>query len=48
MCDTRVIGEGVPGPLTLRVMKRFRELVRSTGTPFRAAAKQEALAGAAR
>jgi branched-chain amino acid aminotransferase len=48
MCDTRVIGEGVPGAVTLRVMKRFRELVRSTGTPFRVAAKQEALAGAAR
>ncbi len=43
MCDSRVIGEGNPGPVTLRVMKRFRELVRTTGTPF---AKQEALAGA--
>ncbi len=48
MCDSRVIGDGVPGPVTLRVMKRFRELVRTTGTPFHAASKQEALAGAAR
>ena len=26
MCDSRVIGEGVPGPVTLRMMKRFREI----------------------
>ncbi len=32
--DTRAIGDGKPGPVTLRVMKRFRELTQSTGTPI--------------
>ena len=32
-CDTRVIGDGKPGPVTLRLLKMFRELVRNTGTP---------------
>jgi branched-chain amino acid aminotransferase len=32
--DTRVIGDGKPGPLTQRVIARFRELVGSTGTPI--------------
>lgn len=45
VCDTRVIGDGKPGPVTHRVTKRFRELVRSTGTPFKKAA-EPALAGA--
>lgn len=43
-CDTRIIGDGKPGPVTHRVNKRFRELVRSTGTPFKKA--EPALAGA--
>ena len=33
-CDTRVIGDGKPGPVTQRLLKMFRELVRSTGTPI--------------
>lgn len=32
--DTRVIGDGKPGPLTQRVIAKFRELVGSTGTPI--------------
>ena len=32
--DTRKIGSGQPGPLTDRIVARFRELVRSTGTPI--------------
>lgn len=32
--DGRVIGSGKPGPLTLRMISRFRELVRSSGTPI--------------
>jgi len=31
--DTRAIGEGVPGPLTLQIIKAFRNLVGTTGTP---------------
>ncbi len=46
-CDTRVIGEGAVGPVTQRVMKRFHEIVRSTGTSFKKAAPQMQLAGAA-
>jgi branched-chain amino acid aminotransferase len=33
-CDTRVIGDGKPGPVTLRLLKMFRDLVRNTGTPI--------------
>lgn len=32
--DQRVIGDGKPGPVTNRVIAAFRELTRSTGTPF--------------
>jgi branched-chain amino acid aminotransferase len=30
--DTRPIGTGRPGPVTERIIARFRELTRSTGT----------------
>jgi branched-chain amino acid aminotransferase len=33
--DTRPIGDGKPGPVSLRIIERFRELTRSTGTPIR-------------
>ena len=33
-CDTRVIGDGKPGPITNRFLERFRHLTRSTGTPI--------------
>ena len=32
--DERIIGEGSPGPITRRVISRFRELTTSTGTPI--------------
>jgi len=32
--DQRVIGDGKPGPVTNRVIAAFRELTRTTGTPF--------------
>lgn len=32
--DQRVIGSGKPGPVTNQVIAAFRELVRTTGTPF--------------
>ncbi|MES2572000.1 MAG: branched-chain-amino-acid transaminase [Verrucomicrobiota bacterium] len=32
--DTRAIGSGKPGPLTDRIIARFRELTQSTGTPI--------------
>lgn len=32
--DGRVIGTGKPGSLTTRIIARFREMVRSTGTPI--------------
>jgi branched-chain amino acid aminotransferase len=32
--DSRVIGDGRPGPVTLRLLERFRHLTRSTGTPI--------------
>jgi branched-chain amino acid aminotransferase len=32
--DKRIIGEGRPGPITLQLMARFRELAESTGTPI--------------
>ena len=34
MADGRVIGTGKPGAITLRMIKRFRELTRETGTPI--------------
>ena len=33
-CDTRVIGDGKPGPWTNRMLERFRHLTGSTGTPI--------------
>ena len=33
-CDTRVIGDGKPGPVTNRLLERFRHLTGSTGTPI--------------
>ena len=33
-CDTRVIGDGQPGPVTNRLLERFRHLTGSTGTPI--------------
>src|SRR5437870_4329419 len=32
--DGRTIGDGKPGPTTKRIMKAFRDLVMSTGTPI--------------
>jgi branched-chain amino acid aminotransferase len=32
--DSRVIGDGRPGPITNRIIARFRELTQSTGTPI--------------
>jgi branched-chain amino acid aminotransferase len=32
--DTRVIGDGKPGPITQRIVARFREITQSTGTPI--------------
>lgn len=32
--DGRVIGTGKPGPMTARIIARFRELTRETGTPI--------------
>jgi branched-chain amino acid aminotransferase len=32
--DQRIIGDGKPGPVTGRIVKAFRELTRTTGTPF--------------
>ena len=32
--DTRQIGDGKPGPITRRLITRFRELTASTGTPI--------------
>ena len=32
--DTRLIGDGKPGPITQRLIERFRELTASTGTPI--------------
>jgi branched-chain amino acid aminotransferase len=32
--DTRLIGDGKPGPITRRLITRFRELTASTGTPI--------------
>ena len=32
--DQRIIGDGTPGPITQRVITRFREIAGSTGTAF--------------
>jgi hypothetical protein len=32
--DGRVIGSGMPGSITARMIGRFRELTRETGTPI--------------
>jgi branched-chain amino acid aminotransferase len=32
--DRRLVGNGQPGPITLRLIERFRELTRATGTPI--------------
>ena len=32
--DGRPIGTGKPGPITTRMIARFRELTRETGTPI--------------
>src|SRR2546430_5133863 len=32
--DGRLIGNGKPGPITTRIIARFRELTRETGTPI--------------
>jgi branched-chain amino acid aminotransferase len=32
--DGRVIGSGKPGSITMRVISRFREMTRETGTPI--------------
>jgi branched-chain amino acid aminotransferase len=32
--DNRAIGDGKPGPITNRIITRFRELTQSTGTPI--------------
>jgi len=32
--DRRLIGNGQPGPVTLRLIELFRELTRTTGTPI--------------
>ena len=32
--DGRLIGNGKPGPITMRTMARFREMTRETGTPI--------------
>jgi branched-chain amino acid aminotransferase len=33
--DQRSIGTGEPGPITRRIITRFRELTATTGTPIR-------------
>jgi branched-chain amino acid aminotransferase len=32
--DGRLIGNGKPGPVTTRIIARFREMTRETGTPI--------------
>ena len=34
--DGRLIGNGKPGPVTARIIARFREMTRETGTPISA------------
>jgi branched-chain amino acid aminotransferase len=44
--DGRTIGTGTPGPTTLRLMKAYGELVRSTGTPIHGTTVAEAVVAA--
>src|SRR5882757_555801 len=32
--DGRIIGNGKPGPITTRIIARFREMIHQTGTPI--------------
>jgi branched-chain amino acid aminotransferase len=32
--DGRIIGNGKPGPITTRIIARFREMTQKTGTPI--------------
>jgi branched-chain amino acid aminotransferase len=32
--DGRIIGNGKPGPITMRIIARFREMTHNTGTPI--------------
>jgi branched-chain amino acid aminotransferase len=32
--DGRIIGDGKPGPITTRIIARFREMTHQTGTPI--------------
>ena len=32
--DGRIIGDGKPGPITMRIIARFREMTQKTGTPI--------------
>jgi branched-chain amino acid aminotransferase len=32
--DGRIIGNGTPGPITMRIVARFREMTQKTGTPI--------------
>jgi branched-chain amino acid aminotransferase len=32
--DGRIIGNGKPGPITTRIIERFREMTHNTGTPI--------------
>ena len=32
--DGRIIGNGKPGPITMRIIARFREMTHKTGTPI--------------
>jgi branched-chain amino acid aminotransferase len=32
--DGRIIGNGKPGPITMRIIARFREMTHQTGTPI--------------
>ncbi len=32
--DGRIIGNGKPGPITMRIIARFREMIHQTGTPI--------------
>ena len=39
--DSRVIGDGRPGPVTLRLLERFRHLTGTTGTPIEGEASSQ-------
>jgi branched-chain amino acid aminotransferase len=32
--DGRIIGDGKPGPITMRIVARFRDMTHNTGTPI--------------